>query len=167
MPINVEFVAQLLDSAAFVFVTPEFLGEEKLTSIRQHLIRLINLALSTKLITKKIVEREARTGMVVTRRQIFRNCIIGFVFSGIFSSAFLLSIAKSGIIHVPKSALDLFFLYIVLFFPVIYGAVAILLLFTVMTFIVANFAVRRMVFIVGVLLFFLSRGLLAWHAWQT
>src|SRR6516165_4457604 len=39
---NAEVISQLLDTMAFVLVTPEFLGEQTLGSIRSHLMRFLN-----------------------------------------------------------------------------------------------------------------------------
>jgi hypothetical protein len=143
-----EVTAQLLDALAFLLVTPEFLGETTLISIRQHL-HSIGDYLSIKLIV-------ADLGSTILVAILSAFGIILFVYGTLeyitYNVALPLSLRIVGSI----------FIFISLIFTSI--SVIGIGLYIVVS-LAARLAIRRIMFGVGVVLFFLARAVSVWHAW--
>lgn len=170
-----EVTAQILDALAFLFVTPEFLGEQTLTAIRGYFDTVA--AFVQALFCHKIFSIFVVFTFVLSFIQLFvriyydtptREDLIRlfsepgdlqkyvgfwyyaeFVWRSLFRSAMLGDTA-----------------FIVILIPIIFCGISCLMVIVYL--IMANasrLVVRRTMFGVGVVLFFLARGISVWHAW--
>jgi hypothetical protein len=137
---NVEAAAQFLDALAFLLVTPEFLGEQTLGSIRSHLTKGFEFLMS----------KYISIGSIVLSIMVSLIVIIGIGTFPLAGREFLLMSRPIVVI----SGVILAFVALFAYSWVIVGLAAML-------------AVRRILFGVGVVLFFLARGISVWHAWGT
>jgi hypothetical protein len=142
MWINAEFTTQLLDAFAFPLVTPEFLGEQKLAAARSYI-------------------RTLRVSLV----RIWNSNMTMLLSVGIFAPAFLILLVISlQPLLLPFVYELVFYTLLILLFvslaivPLLFGVDCILAL-------ALRLVVRRVMFSTGVILFFVSRAIAAYHAW--
>jgi hypothetical protein len=145
-PNYMEVTAQILDALAFLLVTPEFLGEQTLSSITYHLEKASGVLISMM-------------GSRILGRLLNWFFILFFIF---LVSAFIVFFATM----FTKNILPLSNTWN-------YGWRGLeiigspLVIFGISYFIVTSavrLVVRRIMFSVGVVLFFLARGISVWHA---
>lgn len=157
---NAELVGQLLDAAAFVFVTPEILGSERLGAIRRIAIRNIVIFKSKLMDITKIETKND----IIDHVFIAISSIVVLWFSGIV----IFAAAINGF-SVPKDRNILS----VMFWSVVIGvafcaslSIALTYISYLISSITSILAVRRTMFVVGAAMFFLARAVLVWHAWE-
>lgn len=149
-----EVISQILDALAFLLVTPEFLEEQTLGSIRSHLEKISDWI--TLLIEKSWGSRK-RSGplfLIVLSAYLIFN-VAGFIF-GVPPNSSINLTTPSVIIYVSGT--------------IMIGVIWLIMLFYMMALLAdmsARLVIRRRMFGLGVLLFFLARVISVWHAWGT
>jgi hypothetical protein len=157
MPINIEILTQSLDALSFVLVTPEFMGEQTLESIRKFLRAFSNLLV-------RIQEKALSFG----ERDVFDYLLLMFF---IVSLLFLAFVGDNTIGSYFKQTV-VFRLLATAFVVLAWGlfistigfaivSVSLYLIFSIASVVLY----RRIMFSVGVILFFSSRTIAVWHAW--
>jgi hypothetical protein len=143
MQINIDVIKEFLDTVSFVLVTPEFLGEQTLSSIRKFL-----------------------TNTSPYLYGILGYCGVALIFLtfGIIDSWDIAIYAY----FVNTNAQGVYLWLLKVLVLVIVAIMAFVAIILVVYFIVSHAAklvVRRVMFGVGALLFFSSRAISMWHAW--
>jgi hypothetical protein len=105
--IHVDALSQIMDGVSFILITPEFLGEERLTSIRKALKRPLRIfglfVVSERMLNSGVRWRDLKWPLfgIVFILFIFSGIPSHFHPAGIFSKFFFICeyIARVGILH--------------------------------------------------------------------
>ena len=162
-----EVTAQILDALAFVLVTPEFLGEQTLCSIR-HFLDTISQRIRHAIFRKRFMILVA-VFLFIIPFLITSGILLLVVSKNIVGGTHIFTQEQPDVAALARAALDFIIpsgiVIAVILSPIVLIAVLLIIILNLVVFIAARLVVRRIMFGLGVVFFFLARGISVWHAW--